>query len=125
VAALGRLVKQQIIHKLTLQFGRNGNDVSPAYGDIAAVPWYRQGEDGYFPTAAAMLAELYHREPRGFVAHRAQDRKLILTCRFVAILMASILKSRRVPARVRTGYAPYIHRGPTNRDLRVLRGPLT
>lgn len=116
VPELGRLVKRQIIHKITLQRARRGDPVGPAYGDIAAVPWYRQGEDDYFPTAAAMLAELYRREPHGFVAERAQDRKLILTCRFVAILTASILKSKGVPARVRAGYAPYIHAGTPIED---------
>lgn len=108
IAATGRLVKQQIIHKMTLAASRQGTATDPAYGDIGQVPWYRQGEDDYFPTAAAMLAELYHRDPRGFVPDRAPQHKLILTCRFVAVLMATILKSRGIPARVRSGYAPYI-----------------
>ncbi len=108
IAEAGRLLKRQIIHKITLYTGRKGSRVNPAYGDMSKVPWYRQGEDDYFPTAAAMLAELYRRDPRGFVPDRAEEHKLILTCRFVAILMASILKSRGIPARVRAGYAPYI-----------------
>lgn len=108
IAETGRLAKRQIIHKMTLYFGREGASTNPAYGDISKVPWYRQSEDDYFPTVAAILAELYHRDPRGFVPDRAQEHKLILTCRFVALLMASILKSRGIPARVRAGYAPYI-----------------
>jgi hypothetical protein len=108
IAETGRLVKRQVIHKMTLYAGRNGAHLNPAYGNTSEVPWYRQSEDDYFPTAAAMLAELYRRDPRGFVTDRAQENKLIVTCRFVAILMASILKSRGIPARVRAGYAPYI-----------------
>ncbi|QBD81122.1 hypothetical protein EPA93_36185 [Ktedonosporobacter rubrisoli] len=108
IAATGRLVKQQVIHKMTLKLGRQGVAINPAYGDINKVPWYRQSEDDYFPTAAAILAELYHRDPRGFVPDRTQEHKLIITCRFVAILTASILKSRGIAARVRCGYAPYI-----------------
>lgn len=108
IAEMGRLVKRQIIHKMTLYTGREGSHVNPAYGDMGKVPWYRQGEDDYLPTAAAMLTELYRRDPRGFVPDRAEEHKLILTCRFVAILMASILKSRGIAARVRAGYAPYI-----------------
>ncbi len=54
-----------------------------------------------------MLAELYRRDPRGFVHDRAPADRLIVTCRFVAILMASALKARGIPARVRSGYAPY------------------
>ncbi len=108
VAEVGRLVKRQVIHKMTLYMDRQGKQVNPVYGDISAVPWYRQAEDDYFPTAAALLAELYHRDARGFVPDRAPADKLIVTCRFVAILMASILKARGIPARVRSGYAPYI-----------------
>lgn len=105
---MGRLVKQQIIHKMTLYEGREGATIDPVYGEISNVPWYSQSEDDYFPTAAAMLAELYRRNARGFVPDRAPEHKLILTCRFVAILLASILKSRGIAARVRAGYAPYI-----------------
>jgi hypothetical protein len=54
-----------------------------------------------------MLAELYHRDTRGFVSDRAVADKLMLTCRYVAILMATILKSKGIPARVRSGNAPY------------------
>lgn len=108
IGQVGRLVKQQVIHSLLLPPGREGARTNPAYGNIREVPWYRQGEDDYFPTAVAILAELYHRDPRGFVSDRAVENKLIITCRFVAILMASILKTRGIPARVRAGYAPYI-----------------
>ncbi|GHO89508.1 transglutaminase domain-containing protein [Dictyobacter formicarum] len=111
IGQLGRLVKRQVIHSIALSLGREGAQINPVYGNIREVPWYRQGEDDYFPTAVAMLAELYHRDPRGFVPDRAVEDKLIVTCRFVAILMASILKTRGIPARVRAGYAPYIRPG--------------
>ena len=108
IRQLGLLVKRQVIHSGVLSMGREGTKTNPAYGNIHEVHWYRQGEDDYFPTAAAILAELYRRDPRGFVADRAVENKLIITCRFVAILMATILKTRGIPARVRAGYAPYI-----------------
>lgn len=108
IGEVGRLVKQQVIHTMSLRAAREGAKMNPAYGDVSKVPWYRQGEDDYFPTAAAILAELYRRDPRGFVPERAVENKLIITCRFVAILMVSMLKSRGIPARVRAGYAPYI-----------------
>jgi hypothetical protein len=108
IGQVGRLVKRQIIHPHMMEMGREGVKINPIYGDMHKVPWYRQGEDDYFPTAAAMLAELYRRDPRGFVPDRTMENKLILTARFVAILMASILKTREIPARVRVGYAPYI-----------------
>jgi hypothetical protein len=108
IGQAGRLVKQQVIHSLSLSASREGVQTNPAYGNIREVPWYRQGEDDYFPTAVAMLAELYRRDPRGFVPDRAVENKLIITCRAVAILMATILKTRGIPTRVRAGYAPYI-----------------
>lgn len=108
IGQVGRLVKQQVIHSLSLAASREGEHVNPAYGNIREVPWYRQGEDDYFPTAVAIFAELYHRDPRGFVPERAVENKLIITCRAVAILMATILKTRGIPARVRAGYASYI-----------------
>lgn len=108
IGQVGRLVKQQVIHSMVLSAGRVDAQTNPAYGNMRDVPWYRQGEDDYFPTAAAILAELYRRDPRGFVPDRAVEDKLIITCRGVAILMAAILKSRGIPARVRAGYAPYL-----------------
>jgi hypothetical protein len=107
----GLLIKQQVIHSMVLSAGREGVQINPVYGNIREVPWYRQGEDDYFPTSVAILAELYRRDPRGFVPDRAVENKLIITCRFVAILMASIFKTRGIPARVRAGYAPYINTG--------------
>lgn len=109
IREVGRLVRLQLIHKMTLYAVRAGHSVHPAYGDVSKVPWYRQGEDDYFPTVAAMLAELYRRDSRGFVVDRAVENKLILTCRFVALLMAAILKARGIATRVRPGFAPYIH----------------
>ena len=77
------------------------------FGDMAKVPWWRQAEDDDLPTAAAILAELYRRDERGFVSDRQEADKLVLTCRFISILAVSILKSRGIPARVRSGFAPY------------------
>lgn len=105
IGQVGRLVKNQLIHKLSLYTARmsaNADDI------LNNVSWYRQGEDDYFPTVAALLAELYRRDQRAFVAEHSIEDKLILTCRFVALIMAAILKSRGIPTRVRTGYAPYI-----------------
>ncbi|MDO8497676.1 MAG: transglutaminase domain-containing protein, partial [bacterium] len=62
---------------------------------------------GILATASAMLAELYRKDPRGFVMDRAVKDQLILTCRPVSILMATILKSKGISARVRSGFAPY------------------
>lgn len=58
-----------------------------------------------------MLTELYRRDHRGLVLDRAVSDKLVLTCRYVAIMTASVLKAKGVPARVRAGHAPYFDMG--------------
>jgi hypothetical protein len=103
---VGFLLRKQIIHRTTLVAGNTGTNADMRYGDMARVPWYRQPEDDILVTAAAMLAELYRRDERGFIKSRAEKNKLVLTCRFVSILMASILKSKGISARVRAGHTP-------------------
>lgn len=62
-------------------------------------------------TASAMLAELFRRDKKGFTLKRKAEDKLILTCRYTAILIAAILKSKGIPCRVRSGHAPYFNMG--------------
>lgn len=104
---VGLLIRKQIIHRVVLKNGNTGSNKDMLYGDMTKVPWYRQPEDDNLPTASAMLTELYRLDPRGFVMDRAEKDCLIVTCRFVSILMASILKSKGIPTRVRSGFAPY------------------
>jgi hypothetical protein len=107
IREIGLLVRKNIIHRTTLAAGNMGTNADLRFGDMSQVPWWRQPEDDNLPTAAAMLAELYRRDERGFVSDRKPQDKLVLTCRFVAILMAAILKSKGIPCRVRSGNAPY------------------
>lgn len=107
VREIGLLVRKSLIHRMTLKNGNTGSNADLRYGDMTKVPWYRQAEDDVFITAAAMLAELYRRDNRGLVLDRAPENKLILTCRFTSILVASLLKIKGIPARVRSGFAPY------------------
>ena len=111
VREIGELVRKQIIHRTTLEAGNVGTNADKKFGDMTKVPWYRQPEDDIFVTASAMLAELYRRDKRGFINNRTEKDKLILTCRFVAVLMASVLKSKNIPCRVRSGNAPYFDMG--------------
>lgn len=107
VENLGFLVRKQLIHRMVLKNGNTGSNKDLRYGDMNKIPWYRQPEDDIFPTASAMLAELFRRDPRGIVEDRDEESKLVLTCRFTSILMASILKSKGIPCRSRAGFAPY------------------
>lgn len=107
VQEIGLLVRKQLVHKMTLKNGNTGSNEDLRYGDMKDIPWTRQPEDDIFVTAAAMLAELLRRDPRGLTLDRSAGNKLILTCRFTAILTASLLKIKKIPARVRSGFAPY------------------
>lgn len=111
IREIGLLVRKNIIHRTTLATGNTGDNADLKFGDMSKVPWWRQPEDDILVTAAAMLAELYHRDERGFVSNRQEKDKLVVTCRFVSILVASILKSKGIPARVRSGNASYFDMG--------------
>lgn len=107
IREIGLLIRKQLIHRSTLKHGNTGSNKDLRYGDMTKVPWFRQCEDDIFPTVSAMLAELFRRDAGGFAFDRSEENKLILTCRFTAILMAAILKAKGIPARARCGFAPY------------------
>ncbi len=111
IREIGLLVRKNIIHRTTLATGNTDTNVDLKFGDMTKVPWWRQPEDDILVTAAAMIAELYRRDSKGFVMDREPKDKLVLTCRFVAIMIASILKSKGIPVRVRAGHASYFDMG--------------
>src|SRR3989338_2016598 len=111
IREIGLLIRKNFIHRTTLAAGNVGTNADLKFGDMRKVPWWRQPEDDILVTAAAMLAELYRRDARGFVMNREPKDKLVLTCRFVAIMTASILKSKGIPSRVRSGNAAYFDMG--------------
>ncbi len=109
VKEIGLLVRKSLVHRMTLKNGNTGSNQDLRYGDMTKVPWYRQPEDDLFITAAAMLAELYRRDERGLILDRLAENKLVLTCRFTSILMASLLKIKGIPGRVRSGFVSYFN----------------
>ena len=111
IQKIGNLVRKQIIHRSTLHLGNVGTNADKKFGDMTKVPWWRQPEDDILVTTAAILAELYKRDKRGFINNRKEEDKLVLTCRYVALLIASILKSKGIACRVRAGHASYFDMG--------------
>ena len=107
VREIGLLVRKQLLHRAVLKNGNTGSNTDLRYGDTTRIPWTRQPEDDIFVTTSAMLAELFRRDSRGLVLDRSAENMLVLTCRFTSILMASLLKIKGIPARVRSGFAPY------------------
>ena len=111
IREIGLLIRKNIIHRSTLAQGNTGSNKDLRFGDMTKVPWWRQPEDDILVNASAMLAELYRRNKKGFIPDREPQDKLVVTCRFVAILVASVLKSKGIPARVRSGNASYFDMG--------------
>ena len=112
VAKLGRLVCSQVIHRVTLHEGNTNANAKLQYGDMTKFPWYRMRcEDDILLTATAMTAELFRLDERGFVPDRRVENKIVVTCRYVSVLMSAILKAKNIPCRSRAGFAPYFQPG--------------
>lgn len=107
IQLIGKLVRQSTIHRTTLDTGNTGTNKELCFGDIDKISQFRQPDDDYLVTAAAMLAELYRLDSRGLVYDRDVTNKIVVTCRFVSVLMNSILKSKGIPVRIRSGFAGY------------------
>ena len=98
------LIKKQLIHPFDLE----------KYADV--IPKNRVYEDREFPTVSLMLKELLNRNGMGLVESRKPGERLVVACVHHSMLLASILRFRGVPVRIRAGYAKYI--GGRN-DIRV------
>ena len=112
IAVLGRLVCSQVIHRVTLREGNTNANATLLYGDMNRYPWYRMRcEDDVLLTAPALTAELFRLDERGFVWEREVEHKIVVTCRYVSVLMSAILKAKGIPTRSRAGFAPYFKEG--------------
>lgn len=108
IPELGNLICSQIIHRITLKEGNTNLNKSLLYGDMTKFPWYRMRcEDDILQTAVSMTAELFRLDNRGFVAERQVENKIVVTCRYVSVLMSAIIKAKDIPCRSRSGFAPY------------------
>ncbi len=72
------------------------------------IPRERWNESAKYPTVKSALEGLLYYDSRGLVKDRRPENRLMLICRDNALLLASILKYRGIPARVRYGFAPYL-----------------
>lgn len=102
------LQRKQIIHPVAFKDKNIRNKKECFWGDMTKVPITRLDyEDDIFPTAQSVLAELLRKNPNYTTTREAKD-KVHVTCRGQAILLASILKAKEIPARARSGFAEYI-----------------
>lgn len=110
------LQRMQIIHPFAFYEKTIRNQSNCFWGDMTKIPITRlYYEEDYFPTAQSMLAELLRKNPNYHKNRDAKD-KIHITCRGQSILLASILKAKGIPTRVRSGFAPYIHYDGINYD---------
>ena len=91
------LIKSQFIHPYA---------ELPQYSNL--IPKERWNESVKYPTVKSILKGLLSYDSRGLVKDRKPEDRLVLGCREYAILLASVLKHRCIPARVRSGHATYL-----------------
>lgn len=72
------------------------------------IPQERADEYLKYPTVKSILEGLLSLDSRGLVKDRKIEHRLVLGCRHYAIVLASIMKYRGIPARVRCGHATYL-----------------
>jgi len=89
------LIKKQLIHPLE----------ASEMKDI--LPEGRYIEDGDLPVVSDMLRELVQRNSYGLIMDRKPEDRLIIACYHHGLLLASILRSRGIPVRMRAGFARY------------------
>lgn len=90
------LIRSQIIHPYA---------ELPKYRE--QIPKERWNESFKYPTVKSILEGLLSYDSSGIVNDRKPEARLVLGCNQNAILLASILKYRGIPARVRFGHATY------------------
>ena len=103
---LAALVNSQTIHRGTLiRSYYQKTNIAKEF------PWYRcRCEDDILLTVPSMMAELFRLDNRGIIPDRKVEDKIVVTCRYVSIFMASILKAKGIPARCRAGFCVIDHR---------------
>jgi hypothetical protein len=78
----------------------------PKYSE--QIPKERWNEMLRYPSVKSILKGLVSYDSSGLTKERKPEDRLVLGCWHNSILLASILKSRGIPARVRYGHATYI-----------------
>ena len=68
----------------------------------------RWNEMQKYTTVESILDGLVTFDSRGLVPNRKTEHKLVLGCREYAVLLASVLKYRGIPTRIRAGHATYL-----------------
>ena len=90
------LVKSQFIHPYAV----------PEYRE--QIPRERWSEYLEYPTAESILEGLLSYDSSGLISDRELEDRLVLGCQQNALVLASILRCRGIPVRVRYGHVDYL-----------------
>ena len=101
---LCNLIKCQLIHPADVM----------QFADV--IPKERYFEDPKYPIVEKLLEGLIKLDPNGLTFDRKPENRLVVTCQLHSLFLASILKSRGIPTRLRYGFAPYLAKA---KDLHV------
>ncbi len=102
IKALRDLVCDQHIHKMRVYRTFDKKEISKNY------IWYNCLYDA-LNTATAMTSEIFRLDEKGFYPNKPINKRIMITCRYIAVLFASVMKSKGIPCRCRSGFAPYIY----------------
>lgn len=108
IPSIGKLVCDQITHP-TLFFTPPSSYLEDSYfGKFASYPKERfKDEDELFVTAAAMIAEIFRLDERGFVTGKDVTKRITVSCRHASVLFSAILKAKGIPCRSRAGFIDF------------------
>lgn len=107
---LTSLLLEQTIHRKELfRSVKSLNETGECKDGVANFyPWWGyRSHDDILLTAPSIMAELNRLDNRGIFHGREISKKVVITCRYVAVWLASILKAKGIPTRVRSGFATY------------------
>ena len=108
ISSIGKLVCDQITHP-TLFFVPPSSYLEETYfGKFSSYPKERfKDEDELFVTAAAMIAEIFRLDGRGFAAGKDVTKRITVSCRHASVLFSAILKAKGIPCRSRAGFMDF------------------
>ena len=102
------LQRMQTIHAKEMACNPNiRNENDNINGDMTKYPIDRlNNEEDIFQTASSIFAELLRRDNMYSINREAKD-KICIVCRGHALMLASVLKCKGIPTRVRVGFSKY------------------
>lgn len=102
------LQRMQTIHPIVFSLDKNiKNDSENALGDMTKIPLDRfNNEEDIYQTAISIFSELLRRYET-YSIKRPANKKIHIVCRGNALMLASTLKAKGIPARIRVGFAKY------------------